>query len=146
MLDLEGDFTKTPRILEEVAELAARAEEAKNIAKHNLDIAVAEASDRIRQPWLAQGAAQTRIDSDLRILVPLAPEVRAAREDYTATIRDADLCAGLFTTIKDQSRLLGKAADMLCSGYINPATLNDQRRAEIRRATNAQERVRRPQS
>jgi hypothetical protein len=147
MLDLEHSFMVTPRVLEDVGELAALADQIKNIAKHQLDIAMSTAANRIREPWVASNTAQTRIDSELRIMVPLAPEVIEARDKFNRTIYEAECCASLFTSLKEQSRLLGKAADLLTTGFIKPSALSDRRREEYRRSADQQnesDRVRRP--
>jgi hypothetical protein len=144
LLDIEGMFMQTPRLVEDAAELAARADQAENIAKHNYDLAVAEASDRIRQPWVVQNTAQGRIDSELKIMVPMCPDVVEARRTHTNSIYFAKACEGLFTTLKEQSRLLGKAADMVNSGYIKPSTLLARSRAAGRQAYEQRETIQRP--
>lgn len=140
LLDLETDFMRVPHLFDEMSELCALSTQMVNIAKHNLDVATANASMRIREPLL--GAPQTQIDRELKIMVPLQPEVIAARTALNEALYEADHCDKLFTTLKEQSRLLGKAADMANSGYLNPQALHEKRREEYHAARS--ERVKRP--
>ena len=136
LLDMEGGFMRTPRVLQDAGELAAKADEASNLARHALDIAVATVADRLRQvPVNGKEPSQARIES----MVPLDPDVQHARNAHAAAIYDAKICSALFESFKQQAFLLTKAADMVVAGYITPAALNNQLRGEIRRARVAAE-------
>jgi hypothetical protein len=151
MTDLEHAFMATPRILQEAGELAAKADEYKVLAKYAIEVASAEAAQRIREVQVPnyQGKmaepSQNRIDSQL----PLCEEVQQAHRLYARASYEAEVCASLHEAFAHQSRLLSKTADMVVSGFITPGVLQDQRRADYQRARREQvkpnSRMHRPQ-
>jgi len=135
LLDMEEMFMRTPRIHQEAGELAVQAEQAKAIAKHNVELAIASAAAELREipvdgPRGRGTPSEARIDS----MVVLDETVRQAQEALITATAEAGVCTVLYRTLGEQSRLLAKAADMVTSGYLNPVALHDQRRAEYRRA------------
>jgi len=127
LLDLEHCFQVTPNAIQEAGELVAAADMIRDQAKNAVLVAMAEAGERMRLVLVGgKEPSQVKIDS----MMPLDPEVQAAKQVVSTSTYEADLCAALFRALETQARLLGKAADMVVSGYLTPTALNDQRRAQ----------------
>jgi hypothetical protein len=136
LLDMEHMFQMTPQTLQQAGELAAAADLDLMIAKHNRDIAVATTASRIREAG-GPDRPVTRLELDLKTMVPLDPDVRTAQQAVWEATYVSDLCTALFKVWDTQSRLLGKAADMVNSGYIAPHALDAAMRSEISSARDA---------
>jgi hypothetical protein len=137
LLDLERCFMVTPNALQEAGELVAAADQVKNETRDVLAVAVAAAADRQRQVLIGgKEPSQARIDS----LIPLDRDVMIAKKALSDATYEADLCQVLFRSLEVQSRLLGKAADMVVAGYLSPTVLQDQARAGLRAARIAADR------
>jgi hypothetical protein len=131
LIDLDKMYTETPRILQDAVELAAEADFDEMVARHTYDVIKAEASDRIRSVLVAgKEPSEARIDK----LIPLEQDVQNARVVLNKAQRDAQVCTGLYRSLDMQSRLLGKASDMINSGFISPSAAYDERRRELRKA------------
>jgi hypothetical protein len=89
---------------------------------------------RIREvPVNGKEPSQARIDS----MVPLDPEVVAAKTAVATATYAADVCTKLHKSFESQARLLSKVSDLHASGYFVPPmtpALHNQRRAEMRDA------------
>jgi hypothetical protein len=129
--DIEEAFKTTFPISQEAGELAARADHLKLIAKYNLELAEANAAQRIRSvPVNGKPPGQTTIDS----MVPMDQEVQDAQQVYADAAYEAKVCEVLYENLRSQGMSLNKLADLHTTGYFNPSALTEQRRAEIRRA------------
>lgn len=129
LLDLEHAFMVTPRVIQDAAELAAKADNVKNVAKHTLDIVKAEAGERIRSP--ARPGGRDLSEARVAAVLPLDPQVQEARRLYDNATYEADLCTALHQSLRDQSFLLSKTAEMVIAGFISPTTAHEHRREEI---------------
>jgi hypothetical protein len=126
--DLDRAFMHTPRIMQDASELAADANAHENALQHMYEIIKAEASKRIRSVMVAgKEPSEARIVA----LLPLEPEVQAARTELIEAKRDAHVCSDLHRSFDAQSRLIGKAADMRTTDYIAPSAAY-QTRKDIR--------------
>jgi len=133
LLELDRAYMQTPRILQEAGELSAEADATEMTARHTYDIIKAEAGARIRSVLVAgKEPSEARIDK----LLPLEPEVQDARVAHDKARYEAQICQILYRSLDTQSRILGKASDMVMGGYVSPsaAYARDQRHSDIRRA------------
>jgi hypothetical protein len=142
--ELEDAFMKTPRVLQDAAELAARADFVHSVAKHTLEIVKAEAGARIRAVLVGgKEPSEARIAAS----VPLDEEVKQAFRAIDDAAYEADICTALHKSLHEQVYLLNKAADMVLAGFITPTSINEHRRAQIhavRTAMNSRGPIARP--
>ena len=143
-LDIEGAYLRIAPMMQQAGELAAKAAMAQSIAKANLDIATAEAADRLRQslpPGRGGEASQAKIDS----MVPLDVDVQKAEQAHITAQFEAALCDKLWKAWEAQSRLLTKASDMMNSGWFaSSGALRMQRREKMHEVRAAQTPIHRP--
>src|SRR5262245_50423341 len=99
MMALEEAFMTTPTILQSAGELVAEADQAENIAKHELEVAKAEASERIRQIPADQRWSEARIAS----MIPLDRDVRTAQRLFDTARFEAQICETLYKSLDVQS-------------------------------------------
>jgi hypothetical protein len=126
--ELEDAFMTTPRVLQDAAELAARADNAHSVTKHTLEIVKAEAGARVRAVLIGgKEPSEARIAAS----IPLDDEVKQAFRALDAAAYEADICTALAKNLHDQVFLLNKAADMVLAGFITPRSIDEHRRAQI---------------
>jgi hypothetical protein len=130
LLNLDRAYMETSKILQEAGELAAKADYIENASRHTLDIIRAEASARLRT-ILIHGKEPS--EARIAAMLPLETDVQDAREALDKARYEAAACSSLYKSLEAQSRLLGKASDMVMSSYYAPtAAYADKRRVEMR--------------
>lgn len=131
VLNIEGGFITTPMVLLQAGELASKALGIRDRAKQQLELAEAHAAQAIRSvPVQGKEPSQNRIDS----MVPLDDDVQTAKTAYNQAAEHARTWENLHDSLKTQSMLMHKVADLTTTGYFNPKVLNDKAREAIRQA------------
>lgn len=130
-LDIERSFMTVPMIQQEAGELAARAIRVLDVAENNVKIARANVADRIRQILVhGKEPSQARIDS----MLPKDEEVQQAEQVCRDAKYEASICRTLCESLKSQSMMMHKVADLVTAGFFQPSVLTDRAREEMRRA------------
>lgn len=124
ILGIDQDLMAMPQLVQQAAELAADANADEHASKLAMDIIMAEASARLREPEEGQKArSETQIASQLI----LEPDVQAARQAYDESRLTSAKCSALLGSMRDKSRLLGKTCDLVVAGFITPSSYSPRR-------------------
>lgn len=144
-LELDQELIELPMLVMEAAEEAAEALSKRDRAKNGLDIAMAVAADHLRrEPILdAKGGVKTRSEAQIATEVALYESVQNAQEDVEDTKLNLALWQALVNALQTKRDSLKKYSDLTLAGFLSPNAALDQRRTDIRAASEATPRRRR---
>jgi hypothetical protein len=135
LLRLDSDLTELPQLVQEAAEQAADLLNELNSADHELDVAKAQAAADIRAAFEGSKApSETQISS----VIELNPNVQAARVKLNEARFQSKKANDMVSSFRDKSRLIGKCADMIVSGFITPSSVyrkEKEHMAKLRKPT-----------
>lgn len=127
LLRIDQELAHNQQIVQETGELTAELDREEGAAKHTLEVIGAEAARRMRVR--DDKISEARIKAEL----PLEETVQEAQGSYLNTVYDAQLARSLHRAMVDKSRSIGKACDMVVSGFITPSSYAPRRRELARR-------------
>lgn len=132
-LRIDEELMEQPGLVMEAAENLAEALQIRDNCKHRLDIITATEAMRLREvPVSDDGKApKKRTESQVMEEKSLAASVEEANSELELAKYDLALWNGLFDALKEKSSSLKRVAELLISGYLTPAQVYQQRRAEM---------------
>jgi hypothetical protein len=136
LVEIDKDLIEMPVIAQEAAELAATMMNCVATAKHELEIAGAEARSVIRVRLLVNGKppSETRVDSE----VPLDEVVQMRRRELDALEYKYRLASDLARSMQKKSDQIGNATSMILKGFMTPNSVYEN---QVRDRVNARRHV-----
>jgi hypothetical protein len=119
VLRIDQELVELPQLVQQAAELASVASSNEHVAKHALDVTVAEASAGLRVPALGMKArSETQIASE----IPLDDDVQRARSYYDNTREISSRYTSLHYSMREKSKLVMKVCEMINGGFLTPSS------------------------
>jgi hypothetical protein len=128
---LDDELMRYPMVLQEATEAAADAGMVRDAAKHEYDVAEADAAYRIRS--IVDDAGKSPSEARVTTLVPLDAQVRLARQTLDECNHDLGYWRGLVDALREKGGALKKIAELTMAGYLAPNAAYVNRREEINR-------------
>lgn len=141
-LEIDQELIELPMLIMEASEQTAHCLSARDRAKNDVDLAIAEASDHLRQQTTTDGKGGQKLRSEAQIEteVPMYQSVQDTQRTLEQAKLDLALWMALCDSLRTKRDSLKVYSDLVISGYLTPNAALNQRRSEIR---NAAEPVRR---
>ena len=126
MLRFDQELVEIPQLIQEAAEEAANAAAKRDAAKHQRDMAIADASYTMRNIE-GKPPSETQIASEVTIVA----EVQEAREAYIEAERIADTWRALVEALKNKKEILRTLSDQMMAGFLSPTSIVKDARKEM---------------
>lgn len=138
-LDFDQQLIELPMLVLDAAEMATLYAGERDKAKGALDLAMAQAADQLRTNTIidAKGNPKIRAEAQIESELPLYENVQEAQQKFDECKYRLALSQNLVDALKVKRDAMKVYAELTISGYLSPnAALND-RRSEIRAASNS---------
>jgi len=141
-MELDQELIQLPMLTMEVMEITTDKLLERDQAKVALDLAMAEAADDLRGKLITDGKGNAKVRSEAQIDTEVAMygTVQAAQERLEQAKHSLAMWQALADAVRTKRDSLKIYADLTISGYLSPNYAYDQRKVEIRNASNARRR------
>jgi hypothetical protein len=135
-MELDQELIELPMLIMEANEQCAHCLSARDRAKNDLDLAMAEAADDLRSQTVSDGKGGFKVRSEAQITTEIAlyKSVQEAQRVVESAKLDLALWQALCDSFRTKRDSLKIFSDLTISGYLSPNAALTQRRTEIRNA------------
>lgn len=128
-MQLDRELMELAPDVQSAAEYCAEAIQIRDALDHAVDVARAEAARKIR--ILASGSDKKPSEAQIASEVPLDAKVEAAVQEHAEAKLDAALWQALVASFGEKGSSLRRVCEMTVAGFLTPATVYADRRAEM---------------